>query len=115
MTPQSLSDAAHRDPSRNIAAKLMRLAESWIEPPNRRWDRLEQMRRLVDSLQQTYAQELERREPVEPQGVGMSDRYTLPDSVSAAPTYQCWGCGQTVRVDVAHQCLGKPATTDAAP
>lgn len=75
--PQSLSDAAHRDPSRNIAAKLMRLAESWIEPPNRRWDRLEQMDRLVASLRQTYAQELERREAPEPVGVGMSDK-TLP-------------------------------------
>lgn len=111
-TPQSLSDAAHADPARHIAAKLMRLAEAWIDGTGRRWDRLEQMDGLVRSLRQTYAQELERREPVEPQGVGMSDRYALPASVSAAPTYQCWGCGQTVRVDVAHQCLGKPATTE---
>lgn len=80
-TPQSLSDAAHVDPSRNIAAKLMRLAEAWIDGTGRRWSVLAEMDQLVDTLRKIYAQELERREAV---GCGLSDK-TLPPAPDAAP------------------------------
>lgn len=101
----------YADPARNLAARLMRLAESWIEPPNRRWDRLEQMRRLVDSLQQTYAQELERREPVEPQGVGMSDK----TGTALTVLVQCRNCYGFFPRGVGHTCRHAASTTDAAP
>lgn len=110
-TPQSLSDAGHRDPARHLAAKLMRMAESWIDGTGRRWSLLAEMEQLVDTLRQTYAQELEQREAPEPVGVGMSDRWALPAEI--APTFECWVCGQRVRADDVHQC--KPATTDVAP
>lgn len=83
-TPQSLSDAAHRDPARNIAAKLARLAESWIDGTGRRWSVLAEMDQLVDTLRKIYAQELERREAPEPVGCGLSDK-TLPPAPDAAP------------------------------
>lgn len=79
---QAVSDAAHRDPIRNLAAKLARMAEGFGDGTARSITKANEIIALAEAMKTSHVMNLERAEQ-EQFGLGMSDKASGPDGGAA--------------------------------
>lgn len=74
---QKVSDAAHQDPQRNLAARLSWMTSQWLDNPggrHRSCEKLREMQGLLTAIERNWYGHLEQVERGELVGLGLSDK-----------------------------------------